>query len=136
VLRCAGVFCVTGAGEILVSLSDPDAVSSSGDTIPSWRASWDSHVHYTLCTRETLGPVWSGQQRRVDGVSLREVAAWYGALRNAWNVVEKDGGCNDCGSSSFCYFVIASIYFIFGHVFAIVPSFSLFRTIISVWLLY
>ena len=30
---------------------------------------------------ETLGPIWSGQQRRVDGVSLLEGAAWYeGAL--------------------------------------------------------
>jgi hypothetical protein len=50
VLRYAVVFCVTGAGEILVTLSDPDTVSLSSDTIPSWRVSWDSPVHYTLCT--------------------------------------------------------------------------------------
>jgi hypothetical protein len=59
-------------------------------------------------------------------VSLREVVAWYGALQNTWNMVEKDGGRNDCGSSPFCYFAIASIYFLFGHVFAVALAFSLF----------
>jgi hypothetical protein len=39
VLRCARVFCVTGSGEIHVSLSGPDVVSPSSDTIPFWRAS-------------------------------------------------------------------------------------------------
>ena len=36
---------------------------------------------------ETLGPVWSGQQRRLDDVSLPEGAAWYGAPRSAEGVV-------------------------------------------------
>jgi hypothetical protein len=65
-------------------------------------------------------------------MSLHDVAAWYGALQNAWNVVEKDGGSNGCGLSSFRYFAIASIYFLFGHVFAIAPAFSWFQTIVSV----
>jgi hypothetical protein len=43
-------FLCDGVGEILVSLSDPDAVSPSSDTIPSWRASWDPRVHFTLRT--------------------------------------------------------------------------------------
>jgi hypothetical protein len=85
---------------------------------------------------ETLGPVWSGQQCRVDGVSLREVVSWFGVLRNAWNMVENDGGCNGCGSSLFRYFAIASIYFLFGHVFVVAPTLSWFWTIVSVWLLY
>jgi hypothetical protein len=80
VLHCASVFCATGAGEISVSLSGSDAMSSSSDTIPSWRASWESLVHRTPRTRETLGPIWSRQQRRVDDVSLLEGAAWYGRL--------------------------------------------------------
>jgi hypothetical protein len=40
---------------------------------------------------ETLGPVWSGQQRRVDDVSLLEGAAWYGrlgAFRAWWEKTE------------------------------------------------
>jgi hypothetical protein len=85
---------------------------------------------------ETLGPIWSGQQRHVDFMSLREVFAWYGALRNAWNVVENDGGYNGCESSSFHYFFITSIYFLFEHVFVVAPAFSWFQTIVSVWLLY
>jgi hypothetical protein len=50
-LRYVGVFCATGAGEIPASLSGPDAVSPSGDTIPSWRALWEPLVHCTLHTR-------------------------------------------------------------------------------------
>jgi hypothetical protein len=81
VIRCARVFCVMGAREIFVNLSGPNAVSSLSDTIPSWRASWECPIHYTLRTRESLEPVWSGQQRHVDDVSFLEGACWYGCFR-------------------------------------------------------
>jgi hypothetical protein len=120
-LRCVGVFCATGAGEIPASLSGPDAVSPSGDTIPSWRALWEPLCTILYIPGETLGPVRSGQQRRFDGVLLPEGAAWYGTLRNAWSVVEKDGGCSDCGSSLFRHFAFVVISFFLG-MFLLLPQ--------------
>ena len=86
VFPCAGFFLWTGAGEIPVSGSDPDAVPPSSGTIPSWRASWNPTSTILYVPGETLGPVWSGQQHCVDGAFLLEGAAWYGALRGAWSV--------------------------------------------------
>jgi hypothetical protein len=66
---------------------------------------------------KTLGPVWSGQQRRVDDVSLLEGPAWYGHLGafGAW--WDKTEGAA-------------------GHVYAVALTFSWFQTVVSVWLLY
>jgi hypothetical protein len=67
----AMIFLWSGAGEIHVSLADPDAVPPSCGTIPCWRASWESPDHCTL--RVGGNPtVWSGQRRRVNCVSLLE----------------------------------------------------------------
>jgi hypothetical protein len=54
-------FCVTGAGEIPVNFSGPEAVSPSSDTIPSRKASWEFPVHCTLCTggNPRTGLVWA-----------------------------------------------------------------------------
>jgi hypothetical protein len=41
-------FCGQGSEEISVGLSDPDAVPLSCGTIPSWRASWEASVYFTL----------------------------------------------------------------------------------------
>jgi hypothetical protein len=70
-----GFFLWSGAGEIPVSLVDPDAVPPSCGTIPSWRASWESLTTVLYVPGETLGHVWSGQQRRVNGVFLLEGVA-------------------------------------------------------------
>jgi hypothetical protein len=82
-----------------------------------------------LCTvlyipGETLGPVRSGQQRHFDSVLLPEGTAWYGTLQNAWSMVGKDGGCNDCGSSLFCHFAFVVISFFLG-MFCYCPSIPL-----------
>jgi hypothetical protein len=111
VLRCVRVFCATGAGEILASLSGPGAVLPSSDTIPSWRALWESPIHGTLHTGETLGPVWSEQQRRFCDIFLLGGAAWYGALRNAWSVVEKTEGASVAGHHCFVTSPLLSFLF-------------------------
>jgi hypothetical protein len=86
---------------------------------------------------KTLGPAWSGQQRRFDGIFLLEGAAWYGALRNTWTVVEKTDGAMIVGHHCFVTSPLLSFLFL-GHVFAVAPAFFWFRTIVSVavWLLY
>jgi hypothetical protein len=66
--------------------------------------------------------IWSGHQRRVNGVSLLEGGAWLWALRNAWVVVGKVGGRNGCGSTLLCRFAIVVIVFPFGHVSAVAPA--------------
>jgi hypothetical protein len=136
VLRCARVFCATGAGEIFVSLSGPDAVSPSSDTIPFWRASWKSHVHYTLRTGETLGPVWSGQQRCVNGVSLLEGAAWYvrlGAFGAWWENTE---GAAVTGHRRLVTSPLL-LFLFFLSMFLLLPQHFLgFKLLLSVWLLY
>jgi hypothetical protein len=81
---------------------------------------------------ETLGPVRSGQQRRLNDVFLLEGVAWYGCFRVLGVWWAKDGGRSGCGSSSFCHFTIVVISFLFGHVFAVAPAFYWLRTIVSV----
>jgi hypothetical protein len=51
------------------SLSGPDAVSPSSDTIPSWRASGNPLYTVLYVPGKTLGPIY-GQQCRINGVSL------------------------------------------------------------------
>jgi hypothetical protein len=55
------------------------------------------YILYSTYWGETLGTVWSGQQRRFEGVFLVEGAAWDGALRNAWSMVEKTVGAAVAG---------------------------------------
>jgi hypothetical protein len=85
---------------------------------------------------ETLGPVWSGQQCRANGISLLEGAAWYEALEVLGSWWEKTEGAAVAGHHRFVTSPLLSFSFLFGHVFAVAPAFSWFRTIVSVWLLY
>jgi hypothetical protein len=48
VLPCARFFAWTWAGEIPVNLFGPNVVPPSSGIIPSWRASWESPIHFTL----------------------------------------------------------------------------------------
>jgi hypothetical protein len=50
-------------------------------------------------------------------------------------MVGKVRGRSGCGSSSLRRFAVVFISFCFGHVSAVAP-FSVFETLISVWLLY
>jgi hypothetical protein len=51
-------------------------------------------------------------------------------------VVGKVEGRSGCGSSSLCRFAVVFISFCFWRVFAVAPTFSVFETLVSVWLLY
>jgi hypothetical protein len=121
-----------GVGEIPASLSGPDAVSPSGDTIPSWRALWESPIHCTLHTGENPR---TGLVRAAARVFLLEGVVWYGALRITWSMVEKTEGATIAGHHCFVTSPLLSFLFL-GHVFAVAPTFFWFRTIVLVWLLY
>jgi hypothetical protein len=49
---------------------------------------------------------------------------------------EKTEGAAVAGHHRFVTSPLLSFSFLFGHVFAVAPAFSWFRTIVSVWLLY
>jgi hypothetical protein len=51
-------------------------------------------------------------------------------------MVGKVRGCSGCRSSSLHRFAVVFISFCFGHVFIVAPVFSMFETLVLVWLLY
>jgi hypothetical protein len=108
------VFCGPGWREILVCSSDPEAVSPS--SAPFLLEGRRGKPMSTLLwvSRETLGPVWSGQQCRVNGASLLEGVAWFSALWGSWSMVGQVRGCIGCVSSSLHWFIVAFISFLLG----------------------
>jgi hypothetical protein len=121
VRRCARVFLWAGVGRNPCRLVRPGRGAVIGGTIPSWRASWEASVYFTLSAGGNPRTNWSGQQRRVDGASLLEGAAWFSALRGTWSVVGQVGGCSGCGSSSLSRFIVAFISFLLG-MFLLLPQ--------------
>jgi hypothetical protein len=67
-----------------------------------------------LRAMENPRTIWSGQQRRVDGVPLLEGVAWLWSLWSASSVVGLVGGCSGCGSSSLRRLTIVFISFLLG----------------------
>jgi hypothetical protein len=76
---------------------------------------------------ETPGPVWSGQQRRVDGVSLLEGVAWYGVLRSTWSVGEKTGGAAVAGHHCFVTSPLLPFLFFLGMFLLLPQHFPVFE---------
>ena len=87
VLFCSRVFLWAGAGEIPVSWSDPDAMPPSSGTIPSWRASWESPVYYTLRTGGNPRTVGLGSSVVSTAFPFLKLLLGTVALRSAWIVV-------------------------------------------------
>ena len=87
VLVGSRVFLWTGAGEIPVSWSDPDAVPPSCGTIPSWRALWESPVYYTLRTGGNPRTIGLGSSVVSTTFPFLKVLLGTVALRRAWIVV-------------------------------------------------
>jgi hypothetical protein len=122
VLRCVSVFCVTGAGEsLLVCLA---LTRCRLRVTPFLLGGRCGNPLYTVLyiPGETLGPAWSGQQRRFDDVFLLEGAAWYEALQNTWSVVENTEGAGIAGHHCFVTSPLLSFLFL-GHVFVVAPAF-------------
>jgi hypothetical protein len=119
VLRCTIVFCVTGACLALTWCRLRVTPSLPG----GHRGNFLSTALFV--PGETLGPVWSGQHRRVDAVSLLEAVVWYGVLQSTWSVRDKTGGAAVAGHHCFVSSPLLS-FILFLDIFLLLPSIFLY----------
>jgi hypothetical protein len=116
-------------------LFDPDAVPLSSGTIPSWKASWVASVCFTLRARGNLGPF--GPRSSTVSTVLPFLKVLLGSGRfevfGAWS--EKSDGAAVAGLHHFVDSPLSSFLFVWAC-FVVAPAFSVFGTLILMWLLY